>query len=120
MAVGVLTPSESVESGDGQKKSYILSQNHNYYDDGEYVTITPSIKHEESFEVYTYKRPSQWCGLVVVIPLMLPVCSVEDVFYFNDGSLVKQVKKTVEYSGLLCSIFPTCKSGNDCTLCFIN
>lgn len=80
--------------------------------------IDPVISGNEAKEVWTYRYNNDWCGaLLVVIPLMLPVCRKEDVYYFEGERLIKHEASSTKFQGVMCSIFPACSSGSDCTLC---
>ncbi len=60
-----------------------------------------------------YIRKIAWCGLVVVVvPLILPVCADEEVFIFKDEKLVKHEDKRVSFSGLRCAVLPIYKLQN--------
>lgn len=122
LGVGVFSTQVSTQAEQSveQSKADILEKDHRYWSDGEYQAIQPIVEKHQQTEIVTYARPKEWCGaMLVVVPLMLPVCREEDVYYFEDEKLIKHTQKRVKYSGLLCSIFPSCPGGSDCTLCTV-
>ncbi len=60
-----------------------------------------------------YIRKIAWCGVVVVvIPLVLPVCADEEIFIFEDELLIKHVDKRVSFTGIRCAVLPIYKFRN--------
>jgi hypothetical protein len=60
-------------------------------------------------EIWTYHSKRDWCGLVlgviVPIPLVLPVCRVEDrVVFKGDAALSIMVSRSTD-SGIMCGLF---------------
>lgn len=104
----------------GQPKFAVLEKGHQYWGENGYEKIPPTFETIKGLETVTYTRPKEWCGgLVVIVPLMLPVCTEEDVYYFKDEKLVSHTQQRVTFNGVLCSIFPACSGGSDCTLCIV-
>ena len=73
----------------------------------------------DSLDRLVYESKS-WCGaLILIVPLMLPVCDTTDTYYFESEILVRKEIKSTSLNGLFCSVFPVCEGGGDCSLCLI-
>ena len=57
-------------------------------------------------EVWTYYRGKKWCGLVIgliiAVPLVLPICTAEDRIVFERGTAVSITVKTTDEAGIMC------------------
>ena len=60
-------------------------------------------------ETWIYNRSNEWCGvvlgLVIPVPLMLPVCSTEDRIVLQGDSLVSVTTYGLKQSGIMCGLF---------------
>lgn len=79
----------------------------------------PEVSHVGGREVWTYRSEKEWCGaLFVILPLMLPVCESSYTYYFEGETLVMGERRTTDYYGFMCSMFPVCPDGNNCKACW--
>lgn len=70
-------------------------------------------------EVYVHEK-SDWCGvLLVILPLMLPVCEGADTYYFENDKLVRFEYYELNFHGFFCGMFPMCEGGSDCSICYL-
>jgi hypothetical protein len=60
-------------------------------------------------ESWTYDRGTEWCGvvlgLIIPIPLYLPVCSAEDRIVFQGGSATSITVLRPTQRGTMCGLF---------------
>lgn len=78
----------------------------------------PAVHQDGDTEIWVYDQGHGWCGaLIVVIPLMLPVCSAEDTYVFRNEHLVERRARFARFKGVACGIFPVCPGGSNCRLC---
>lgn len=81
--------------------------------------MQPRIESRDGAEIWTYERGNSWCGaMVVVVPLMLPVCSQDETYVFDGDTVVEHRTRFVDLKGAGCSIFPVCSSAT-CQLCVV-
>jgi hypothetical protein len=110
--IGVFVPKTSIDPvTTSRTKEGVIRAN-------EYKRIQPVVSKSGNHEVWTYRESNDWCGaLIVVIPLMLPVCENSDSYTFDGNTLIKREYRQADFKGFMCSMFPMCPGGSDCRLC---
>jgi hypothetical protein len=59
-------------------------------------------------ESWTYQRGKEWCGVIlgviIPVPLVLPVCTAEDKIVFQDGVARSITVSTTTERGVMCGL----------------
>ena len=117
--IGVFTPITKDNPVTIKKDGAIVSKNKSdVRNEYHYKTLGPEIEKNGEKETWIYDYGNDWCGaLVLVVPLMLPVCKDTDEYNFDGDTLIQHQKHHAKFKGLMCSVFPieTANGAKACT-----